>query len=176
MMTTAHQWEQQDLAAAGLNPILTATGGTPGSYSAAALAPQGEFGEITRNLEGSLSSAKQSAAMKPEIDLIKAQSKQMRALADKTKKEAEAAEWEPLKSRAALDILDAEANLKHNDLAVSNASTINALTREQAQRRMDLTGIKTRIMGQDFELTGEQLRQFNRIIRMLGGKDTTTAQ
>lgn len=34
MMQNAHQWEVQDLRAAGLNPILSA-GGSPGSYSSA---------------------------------------------------------------------------------------------------------------------------------------------
>ena len=36
MMQSAHQWEQQDLQLAGLNPILSAVGGSPGSYSSSA--------------------------------------------------------------------------------------------------------------------------------------------
>lgn len=74
LMTKAHQWEMSDLIAAGLNPILTATGGSPGSYSSPTPGPgASDLAEIGQAVERGTSSAKQSYQMKPQVDLLKQQ-------------------------------------------------------------------------------------------------------
>lgn len=189
MMTRAHQWEAEDLEFAGLNRILTATGGSPQSFSSPSSAATGELPEIgnmiSKALGSATSSARQAAMVGPERKLVTHQAN----IAKTGEGTAEHKEQEAVHDA---EIAASNAVIADNNRAISNAATTNALTREQTQTMMDLTGMtlpKLKIGGKKFfgeelpsmelggqNISGEKFRQLNLLIRMIQGREASTAK
>lgn len=75
MFKNRHQYEVEDLRKAGLNPILSATGGTPGAPSGAMYSP-------TNPLQGTMEKLLAYRANKAQVDKLDADTQQSMAMRD----------------------------------------------------------------------------------------------
>ena len=116
MRDTAHQSEVKDLRAAGLNPLLSGTGG-PGSAvpAGASYTPQNE-------LSGGVSSALQAATVKSEIEQRKAAIDQLESTTKQADTQAELNKAAAIKT--AVDTMTSESNAK---AAAINAQAAQAM-------------------------------------------------
>lgn len=108
MSSTAHQREVLDLRAAGLNPILSAGGGSS--------TPSGASPVITSELEGASASAQALPRLKADLEAIKAQADASRASAALDAKSGELVDAQKGVARANGLIADAAAYSAQNKL------------------------------------------------------------
>lgn len=130
--TNAHQWEMQDLRKAGLNPILTATGGSGASTSS--ITPQmpdfSGYSRAGRAISNMLDIQNQANA----LDIQKATEKQIKAETDKTKADTKVSESQEQLNRF-------EALLKQ---AQTTTSAKEALRLEQLIEQIRIDNAKRR--------------------------------
>lgn len=163
LMKTAHQWEVDDLIAAGLNPILSATSGSPSMATSAAPAVSGDAigGGIT-GLGGLTSTAKDAAGMKSQLSILKTQETTAK---HEAKRVGNVADKEHQLANSAKDLAVIDANNR----AVSNAALSNRIAETRAVRELDRTGIDTPFG----RLQGEDLRKWNALVKRYRGTAAT---
>lgn len=188
-----HQWEQQDLQAAGLNPMLGLLKGTSSAGPSGAMAPTPQFGQ-------SVVSAAQAAKAREEANLVRAQTQTATTQADKNQADANLAKAQTIVAqeqiphvRAQVDysisgakhlnqqVLTLQSQAKHYDSLVTqipaSISQLNALTDEVRARipthaasigliRSQVSKIAAEIP--NLKLTGQQIQHLTEKIKVDG--------
>lgn len=159
MMKNVHQWEVQDLIAAGLNPILSATGGSPSIGGSPAPSVGGDA------VSGFISSARDIAeggrtalSTKSQLEILEMQTT---TAAHEAKRVGNLADAEHHRANTAL----AESEIRENERLVSHAQQANKLTEARSIRELDRTGVQTPFG----KLTGAESRKLNAIIQRFRG-------
>lgn len=141
MRATAHQTEVKDLISAGLNPVLSATGGPgapmPGSGGFDQIAdamPSG--GDVAKMVESLVASAKQRGQMDYERETAKNVAAKSRADAVRAGIEADMA---PFMLNAQRDNVDSETHRNYY------SSRLMETQANQAVANTDLTGLRTQL-------------------------------
>ncbi|AXH72223.1 MAG: DNA pilot protein [Microviridae sp.] len=168
MMQQAHQWEMQDLKLAGLNPILTATGGTPGSYSAPAPFGPSSAQDIASGV-GAVGTAATTGKMAAFAKKEKQQLNAVTATAESSKKIKETEE------QTAKNVQ--EKSFHDAFTAGSNSATANELALQAEMdtiiKRSQLPAASAREALDNTEF-GKWVRYINRVSRGVQGKDSTS--
>lgn len=120
MSSTAHQRQVMDMRAAGLNPILSATGGRGAST------PRGAEAMISNIGAEVASSAMQARKQSGELKLMGAQTGAQQAAAEKAHADRIYAEQQTANARIAAQGLSADATRKAHEAEISSAAAAAA--------------------------------------------------